>query len=58
MATTTNALFASTRRARSMGLVVAGSIFFLLGVGGSGALLGAFNGTLPQSTASAMAVKG
>jgi len=44
MATATNALFASTRRARSLGLLVAGGIFFVIGIGGSGALWGAYSG--------------
>ncbi len=42
MNTDTVSLFSATRRSRSLGLVVAGVIFALVGVGGSGAIARSF----------------
>ncbi len=50
MATTSNALFASTRHSRSVGLLVAACVLFAVGVGGSGALLGAYTGANAQGS--------
>lgn len=50
---TSNALFASTRSNRSLGLLVAACILFAVGVGGSGALVGAYTGATALNTAAA-----
>lgn len=44
--TTSSNLFASSRRTRSLGLLVASSILFAVAVGGSGALQGAYTGAV------------
>jgi hypothetical protein len=44
MASATNTLFASSRSARSLGLLVAAGILFIATVGGSSALYGAYTG--------------
>jgi hypothetical protein len=44
MATPSNTLFASTRRTKAFGLMVAGGMLFAIGVGGSGALFAAYTG--------------
>jgi hypothetical protein len=44
MATPSNTLFASSRRCKAWGLLVAGGMLFAIGIGGSGALLGAYTG--------------
>ncbi len=44
MNASSSSLFASSRRARSLGLLVAGSILFAVTVGGSSALFGAYTG--------------
>jgi hypothetical protein len=43
-----NALFASTRSARSFGLLIAGGILFAVTVGGSSALYGAYTSAIAQ----------
>ncbi len=48
---TSNALFASSRGSRSLGLFAAACILFAVGVGGSGALVGAYTGATAQNTA-------
>jgi len=48
MATTTDTLFASSRRARSLGLALAAGILFLATVGGSGALYSAYTGPMAR----------
>lgn len=50
MATHTE-LFASSRRSTPYGLVLAGAIFFLVGIGGSGALASAYMGEATQALA-------
>ncbi len=42
MSTTVSTLFSSSFRNHGLGLLVAGVIFFLVGVGGSGALYGSY----------------
>ncbi|MGO8968820.1 MAG: hypothetical protein ACLQDQ_04540 [Myxococcaceae bacterium] len=54
---TSNALFASSRQSRSLGLIVAASILFAVGVGGSGALVSAYTGASAQSPVAASAVR-
>ena len=49
MATSSASLFASSRHSKAFGLVVAGGILFLVGVGGSGALLSAYTGPIAQT---------
>lgn len=49
-----NALFATTRRARSLGLVIAGGILFAVTVGGSSALYGAYTGAVAQTPMAAV----
>ena len=44
MASATNSLFASSRSARSLGLIVAAGVLFLATIGGSSALYGAYTG--------------
>ena len=39
-----SALFASSRHSRSLGLIVAACVFFAVGVGGSGVLVGTYTG--------------
>jgi hypothetical protein len=56
MATSTNALFASSRRARSLGLFVAAGILFLATIGGSSALYGAYTGAVAQNAVAAARV--
>lgn len=51
MATSSNTLFTSSRRSQSLGLLVAGGILFVIGIGGSGALFGAYTGLLAQGSA-------
>ena len=46
-----NNLFASSRSARSVGLIVAAGVLFLATIGGSGALFGAYTGAVAQSPA-------
>jgi hypothetical protein len=46
---TSSNLFASSRRGRPLGLLVAGSILFAVTVGGSGALFGAYTGPVAQA---------
>jgi hypothetical protein len=57
MATSSNALFTSSRRSQSLGLWVAGGILFVIGFGGSSAVLGAYTGALSQVAASGVRVK-
>jgi hypothetical protein len=52
---TSNALFASSRSSRSLGLLAAACILFAVGVGGSGALVGAYIGATAQNTAASTA---
>lgn len=40
MATSSNALFVSSRHSHSLGLLVAGGILFVIGFGASGAMMG------------------
>ena len=49
MPTSSNTLFASTRRSRSLGLLVAASVLFAVTVGGSGALFEAYTSAVAQS---------
>jgi hypothetical protein len=56
MATSSNTLFASSRRSQSLGLLVAGGILFVIGIGGSGALVGAYTGAISQAVTSAVRV--
>ncbi len=49
MATTSTPLFASSRHAKAFGLLVAGGILFVIGLGGAGALVGAYTGTIAQT---------
>jgi hypothetical protein len=44
MVTPFNSLFASSRRSKALGVLVAGGILFVIGIGGSGALMGAPTG--------------
>jgi hypothetical protein len=53
MATSTNTLFASSRRARSLGLFVVAGILFLGTIGGSSVLYGAYTGSIAQNVVSA-----
>ncbi len=46
MATSSNSLFAATRRSKAIGLLVAGAMLFAVGVGGSGALVAAYTGAI------------
>jgi hypothetical protein len=48
MSTSTN-LFASSRRGRPLGLLLAGSILLAVTIGGSGALFGAYTGAVAQA---------
>lgn len=41
MAALSSSLFASSRRSRVLGLLVAGGILFVIGIGGSGVFVGA-----------------
>ncbi|MGO8970320.1 MAG: hypothetical protein ACLQDQ_12200 [Myxococcaceae bacterium] len=54
MATTSNSLFAATRRSKAVGLLVAGAILFVVGVGGSGALVAAYTGAVSGNTVTAV----
>jgi hypothetical protein len=45
----TSTLFASSRRARSLGLFVAAGILFVATVGGSSALYNAYTGIIAQN---------
>jgi hypothetical protein len=49
MATPSNTLFASSRRSTALGLLVAGGILFVIGIGGSGALMGTYTGAISRS---------
>jgi hypothetical protein len=49
MATPPNTLFASSRRSKALGLLVAGGILFVIGIGGSTALVGAYTGAMTKS---------
>jgi hypothetical protein len=49
MATSSSALFASTRRSNSLGLLVAGGILFVIGFGGTGALWSAYSGVISSA---------
>jgi hypothetical protein len=44
-----NPHYASSRRMRPLGLLVAGGILFVIGIGGSGALMGASTNAVIQS---------
>jgi len=44
--TTSNTLFASSRRTKAFGLLVAGGMLFAIGVGGSGAMVAAYTGAI------------
>jgi hypothetical protein len=55
MASATNSLFASSRSARSLGLLVAAGILFIATVGGSSALYGAYTAAA-QTQAAAVRV--
>jgi uncharacterized protein HemX len=57
MATFSNVLFASSRRERSGGLLVAAAILFAVALGGSGALFGAYTGNVAQNTVAAAYVR-
>lgn len=48
--TTPNTLFASVRRTKAYGLLVAGGMLFAIGVGGSGALVAAYTGATASNT--------
>jgi len=50
MSTTTSTLFSSSVKNQCLGLVSAAVIFFLLGVGGSGALYGSYVQTASAQT--------
>jgi hypothetical protein len=50
MATFSTALFASSRRERSGGLLVAAAVLFSVFLGGSGALFNAYSGNVAQTT--------
>jgi len=52
---TSNALFASSRSHRSLGLFAAACILFAVGLGGSGALVSAYTGATAQNTAAVTA---
>ena len=54
MATSSNSLFAATRRSKAVGLLVAGGILFVVGVGGSGALVAAYTGSIAGNTVTAV----
>ena len=45
----TQSLFASSRHSKALGLLVAGGILFVVGLGGAGALLGAYTGVIAQT---------
>lgn len=49
MTTSSVALFASTRRAGSLGLLVAGGILFAVTFGGSSALFSAYTGAVADN---------
>jgi hypothetical protein len=51
-----NALFASSRRAPFFGLLVAGSVLFAVTVGGSSALYGAYTSSIAQMPLAAVHV--
>jgi hypothetical protein len=51
MTSANNNLFVSSRHSRSLGLLVAGAVLFIVGVGGSSALFGAYTGAVAQATA-------
>jgi hypothetical protein len=53
MATATNTLFASSRRARSLGLAIVAGLLFIATVGGSSALYGAYTGPVARVHAEA-----
>lgn len=50
MAAPSNSLFASRRRSKALGLVVAGGILFVIGIGGLDAFGGVHMGALSLST--------
>jgi hypothetical protein len=52
MVTSSNALFVSTRRSHWFGLAVAAGILFVVGIGGTGALWGAYTGATAQASIS------
>jgi hypothetical protein len=52
MATQSHSLFASSRRSKAFGLLVAGGILFVIGIGGSGALVSSYTGAITCSAAS------
>ncbi len=49
MATPPTSLFASSRCSKAFGLLLAGGILFVIGIGGSGALVGAYTGAITRS---------
>jgi hypothetical protein len=49
MSTSTNTLFSSSRRAKAFGLLIAGGVLFLIGIGGSGALVVAYTGAVANT---------
>lgn len=51
MATSSNALFVSSRHSHSLGLLVAGGILFVIGFGGWGALWSAYSGAISSAPA-------
>jgi hypothetical protein len=51
MATSSNALFVSSRRSHSLGLLVAGGILFVIGFGGMGAVFNAYSGVISTAPA-------
>lgn len=52
----TDTLFASSRRARSVGLIVAAGVLFLATIGGGSALFGAYTGAVAQRPAAVQTV--
>jgi hypothetical protein len=56
MTTSSNTLFASTRSARSLGLLLAGGVLFAVSIGGSSALVGAYTAATRAPIAAVHAV--
>jgi hypothetical protein len=56
MASATNSLFASSRRSRALGLLIAAGVLFIATVGGSSALYGAYTGVAQTHAAAAARV--
>ena len=54
---TSNALFASTRRSQSAGLLIAACVFFGVGVGGSSVLVSAYTGAVAHAPVAADAAR-